>query len=193
MAGVAAADNRPGAEYVRQLLENSPEFRQGLKRAQKLLRDTGEAHRALTSMFAGIHAAIHAEHAAAVEGVREQERADYGESLPDAGDIEGWMRLASRFGVSAERLLAGEWTPAALAPIIEGGLLGLRDPKKSGRPIDQKVAKRREEVARLTDDGMTQGEIAAELKIPIDTVKDDRAAVKSGGKYIPPQTSKRKK
>jgi len=50
--------------------------------------------------------------------------------------------------------------------------------RPAGRPASIKVSSRRKQVARLTEKGLTQGQIAEKLSIPISTVKDDRKRMK---------------
>ncbi|MCH8839364.1 MAG: hypothetical protein IH831_01550 [Planctomycetes bacterium] len=52
-------------------------------------------------------------------------------------------------------------------------------PQKRGRPEDPQVAKRREHVKELRDEGKSPGDIAALLTIPVDIVNKDLTRLKS--------------
>ena len=71
--------------------------------------------------------------------------------------------------------------PIFSARLLEGlGLWHDSHKKAPGRRVSVKVAKRRQQVAKLTAQGKTQGQIANQLGITTEVVKNDRNALKMG-------------
>lgn len=91
----------------------SREFREGIAAALERLKD--------------FCAVLHSEE---WQELNREWEAKFGEPFPR--DIEDWVRLAARSGVSGEILLSNSWTAADVSPVIEGYLQRLQDQRAPG-------------------------------------------------------------
>lgn len=98
----------------------------------------------------------------------------FGEPYPET--IEDWTRLSARAGLSSERLIGGDWTPAQVEPMIEGYLLAVADRKAESEQAMQAAYVPNKGEARLidllrTDGGMSLVGIAERLACSERTVQ----------------------